>query len=62
VLLDPQNLVGAQLHVPGIPMSYLLDKWGRVIDLVLGPRDWYSRKIRHLIEQLLAEEGGGTTP
>jgi peroxiredoxin len=62
VLLDPQNIVGTQLQVPGIPTSYLLDKRGRVIDLVIGARDWYSRKIRHLIEQLLAEEGGGTTP
>jgi peroxiredoxin len=62
VLLDPQNLVGTQLQVPGIPTSYLLDKWGRVIGLVTGARDWNSRKIRHLVEQLLAEEGGGTTP
>ena len=44
VLLDPQNLVGTQLQVPGIPTSYLLDKWGRVIGLVIGPRDWNSRQ------------------
>jgi len=62
VLLDPQNMVGTQLQVPGIPTSYLLDKWGRIIGLVIGARDWHSRKIRHLIERLLAEEGGGTTP
>ena len=62
VLLDPQNMVGTQLQVPAIPTSYLLDKRGRIIDLVIGARDWYSRKIRHLVEQLLAEEGGGTTP
>jgi cytochrome c biogenesis protein CcmG, thiol:disulfide interchange protein DsbE len=62
VLLDPQNMVGTQLQVPGIPTSYLLDKRGRVIGLVIGERDWNSRKMRHLVEQLLAEEGGGTTP
>ncbi len=62
VLLDPQNMVGTQLQVPGIPTSYLLDKWGRVIDLVIGARDWHSRQTQHLIEQLLAEEGRGTTP
>ena len=62
VLLDPQNMVGTQLQVLGIPTSYLLDKRGRVIDFVIGAYDWSSRKIRHLIEQLLAEEGGGTTP
>jgi thiol-disulfide isomerase/thioredoxin len=62
VLLDPQNMVVTQLQVPGIPTSYLLDKRGRVISLVIGQRNWNSRQIRHLVEQLLAEEGGGTTP
>jgi cytochrome c biogenesis protein CcmG, thiol:disulfide interchange protein DsbE len=62
VLLDPQDMVGRQLQVPGIPTSYLLDKRGRIIGLVIGARDWNSRNMRHLVEQLLAEEGGGTTP
>src|SRR5262249_47606158 len=31
VLLDPQNMLGARLQIPGIPTSYLLDKWGRII-------------------------------
>ena len=62
VLLDPQNMVGTQLQVPGIPTSYLLDKRGRVTDFVIGARDWNSPPIRHRIEQLLMEEGGGTTP
>ena len=62
VLLDPQNMVGAQLQLPGLPTSYLLDKWGRVIDLVIGAYDWHSRQTQHLIEKLLAEEGRGTTP
>ncbi len=62
VLLDPQNMLGTRLQVPGIPTSYLLDKWGRIIGFVKGARDWNTRKIRHLVEQLLAEEGGGTTP
>jgi cytochrome c biogenesis protein CcmG/thiol:disulfide interchange protein DsbE len=62
VLLDPQNMVGTQLQVPGIPTSYLLDKRGRVTDFVVGARDWNSPQIRHRIEQLLMEEGGGTTP
>jgi len=62
VLLDPQDIVGRQLQVSGIPTSYLLDKRGRVIGLVIGGRDWNSRQMRHLVDQLLAEEGGGTTP
>jgi hypothetical protein len=54
-------MVGTQLQVLGFP-RYLLDKRGRIIDLVIGAHDWHSRKIQHLVEQLLAEEGGGTTP
>ena len=62
VLLDPQNMLGTRLQVPGIPTSYLLDKRGRIVDVKFGPRDWNAPNIRHLVEQLLAEEGGGTTP
>jgi cytochrome c biogenesis protein CcmG/thiol:disulfide interchange protein DsbE len=62
VLLDPQNMLVALLQVPGIPTSYLLDKRGRIVDVTFGPRDWNTPNIRHLVEQLLAEEGGGTTP
>ena len=62
VLLDPQNLVGTQLQMRGIPTSYLLDKRGRVIGLVTGARDWNNRQTRYLVEQLLAEEDGGTMP
>ena len=62
ILLDPQNMLGAQLRVPGLPTSYLLDKRGRIVDFALGARDWNSRPIRHLLDQLLAEDGGGTTP
>jgi thiol-disulfide isomerase/thioredoxin len=61
-LLDPQNIVGTQLQEPGIPTSYLLDKRGRVIVRVSGPHDWNARQIRQLVEQLLAEEGGGVAP
>jgi len=62
VLLDPQNMLGAQLQMPGLPTSYLLDKRGRIVGFEIGARDWNSRPIRHLLDQLLAEDGGGTTP
>lgn len=62
VLLDPQNMLGTQLQVRGIPASYVLDKRGRIVGFEIGARDWNSRQIRHLLDQLLAEDGGGTTP
>jgi peroxiredoxin len=62
VVLDPQNVVGAQLRVPGIPASYVLDKRGRIVGLEIGARDWNTRQVRRLLEHLLDEDSGGTTP
>jgi peroxiredoxin len=55
VLLDPQNTVGTHLQVRGIPMSYLLDKQGRIVGMELGAKNWHSTTMRQLIEQLLEE-------
>jgi peroxiredoxin len=55
VLLDPQNVVGTRLQVQGIPMSYLLDKQGRIAGMELGAKNWHSAKMRQLIDQLLGE-------
>ena len=62
VLLDPQNMLGARLQIHGIPTTYLLDKRGRLVGFEVGARDWQARSVRLLVEQLLAEEGGGPTP
>jgi hypothetical protein len=56
ILLDPGNVIGAQLPVQGLPTSYLLDKQGRVAALELGARNWNAAKVRRLIDTLLAEE------
>ena len=55
ILLDPQNHLGSQLNIPGIPTSYLLDKQGRVAGLEVGARDWNSKAVHRLIDTLLAE-------
>ena len=62
VLLDPQNMLGAQLQMPGIPTSYLLDKRGRIVYRKDGLHNWHTAAMRDLVDQLLAEDGGGTTP
>jgi peroxiredoxin len=56
VLLDPQNVVGARLFVQAIPMSYLLDKDGRIAGREPGAKNWNSRKMRRLLDRLLDEE------
>jgi peroxiredoxin len=56
VLLDPGNVVGTRLRVPGIPMSYLLDKHGRIAGTEIGARNWHSTTMLRLLESLLREE------
>jgi peroxiredoxin len=55
VLLDPDNVVGTRLRVQGIPMSYLLDRHGRIAGTEIGAKNWHSAAMRRLLESLLAE-------
>ncbi len=56
VLVDPRNVVGTRLRLRGIPMSYLLDKQGRVVGRDVGARNWNGAKVRRLLNRLLAED------
>jgi peroxiredoxin len=62
ILLDPENSVGPRLQVQGIPTSYLLDKRGRIAGFEIGPRDWNSKAMQQVLEQLLSESANDATP
>ena len=55
ILLDPQDVVGRRLQIPGIPTSYVLDKLGRIAGAEVGARNWNSPSMHRLIDKLLAE-------
>ena len=55
ILLDPENQVFRQYYVRGIPVTYLLDKQGRIAGMYLGEADWSSNKAQMLIDHLLQE-------
>jgi len=59
VLLDPDGDVGRKYEVWGFPESFLLDREGRVVERVIGPRDWSSPEQIARIEALLAAPAGG---
>jgi peroxiredoxin len=59
VLLDPEGDVGRKYGVWGFPESFLLDRDGRVVERVIGPRDWASTTQIAQIEALLAAPPGG---
>lgn len=58
VLVDPEGQVGRAFGVWGYPESFLIDREGRVVERVVGPRDWAAPEQVAAVERLLA--AGGT--
>ena len=52
-LLDSTGEIGASFGIRAIPTSYILDKTGRIIGLVSGPREWDSKAAIALFENLI---------
>ncbi len=55
VVLDPELQAFNLYFVRGIPVTYLLDRQGRIAGMHIGPADWNSPEAQGLIEELLAE-------
>ena len=51
-LLDTTGDVGAAFGIRSIPMTFILDKNGRITGKVLGPREWESKDAIALFEYL----------
>jgi thiol-disulfide isomerase/thioredoxin len=52
-VLDPSGEIGSTYGANRLPMTYLLDKEGRVIRRAIGPREWDSAAALRLFETLL---------
>jgi peroxiredoxin len=53
ILLDPAAGVQRRYNVTGLPTTFLIDREGRVVERVLGARDWDSAPMAARIRQLL---------
>jgi len=53
VLVDPEHQVGDRYQVWGYPESFIIDREGRVVERVIGPRDWTSPEHVAALERLL---------
>jgi len=51
-LLDSTGDVGAGLGIRSIPTTFILDKNGRIIGKVLGPREWEGKESIALFDYL----------
>ncbi len=54
VVLDPQGQVERLYRTRGVPESFLVDTQGRLVEKVVGPRDWSHPRMIALFERLLA--------
>ena len=59
-LLDPTGEVATGFSIRSIPTTFILDKDGRIIGTILGPRQWDSKEaialFEHLTEKYAAAE------
>lgn len=55
---DSGGNLSRRYEVRGVPTSYLIDRDGRFIGLIIGERDWRSPAARQFIEALLQGDLG----
>jgi len=58
VLLDPDKRAVEDWGAKGLPMSFLVDRSGRVRYWVFGERDWSGGESLAAVEKLVAEAAG----
>lgn len=54
VLLDTQSMIERLYRTGGVPESFIIDKQGRLVEKVVGPRDWAHPDVIVMFERLLA--------
>jgi len=58
VLLDPKGKTLDLFEINKIPATLIIDKEGKMIGRVIGPRNWDSPEVFSLIDQLLNDRPG----
>jgi peroxiredoxin len=60
-LLDPKGTIERLYRTGGVPESFIVDKQGRLVEKIVGPRDWAHPQALAMFERLLTVcRGGGT--
>ncbi len=52
--LDPKGALAAEMNVPGLPVTVILDRQGNEVARLLGGADWNGPDARKLIDALVA--------
>jgi len=62
VFVDPDHQVGDRYGVWGYPETFVIDRNGRVVEHVIGPRDWASPPSLGALRVLIAAREAGAPP
>jgi len=54
VLLDPDRQVGSRYGVWGYPETFVIDREGRIVERVIGPRQWDTTEQVRQLRALMA--------
>lgn len=55
ILYDQENTAGKDYGLTGLPETYIVDKKGILRKKYIGPAQWGSPKIRHMLERYINE-------
>ncbi len=55
ILMDKERKVYFKYFLYGIPVSFLIDKKGRIVEKIIGQTEWDSPQMREKILKLLKE-------
>jgi peroxiredoxin len=53
IVLDPERRIEAGYPVAGYPMTFVIDREGRIVERVLGPREWDEPEMESELRRLL---------
>jgi peroxiredoxin len=53
ILLDPESRIESSFLVVGLPMTFLIDRDGRVVQRIIGEREWDNPEMKAELRKLL---------
>jgi thiol-disulfide isomerase/thioredoxin len=56
IYLDPKGALAAEMNVPGLPVTVILDRQGNEVARLLGGADWNGPDALKLIDALVADK------
>jgi peroxiredoxin len=59
VLLDAKSTIERLYRTSGVPESFIVNKRGRLVEKIVGPRDWAHPQMLSMFERLLAASDTG---